>query len=174
MQESKIIYQTLYIPPFLICLGKPFGRLFLIWKWCWRYTLELFHLITKIELSIKCIFQQVVEQYLPESHAFLACIFMEIHWSSWFRSVSDNTPIHIKVKIQHCLLHLVVKLCNEPNIRNNHSDKAKALINEAVNFNWCFVEVSTYQQVLDWYVMSCDPLVIYKTDSSNLDCMVLR
>lgn len=117
---------------------------------------------------------QVVEQYLPESHTFLACIFLEISWSSWMRSISENTPIPVKTKIQHCILHLVIKMCNEPNIRNNHTDKAKLLIKEAESFNWCFVEVSTYQQVMDWYVMSCDPSVIFKTDSTHLDCMLLR
>lgn len=99
---------------------------------------------------------------------------MEISWPSWVRNLTENTPIHIRSKIQHCLLHLVVKLCNEPNIKNNHSEKAKALISEAQNFNWCFVEVATYQQVIDWYVMSCDPLVIFKTDPLNLDFMILR
>lgn len=117
---------------------------------------------------------KVIEQHLPESHVFLACIFMELPWTLWLRTVLANTQVHMKTRIQHCLLHLVVKLTNEPNIKKNHTDKAKALITEATNFNWCFVEVDTVQQVMDWYVMSCDPLVIFKTDPFDLDFMILR
>lgn len=99
---------------------------------------------------------------------------MEIPWSTWLKSISENTPVHIKSKIQHSLLHLIVKLSNEPNVKNNHSEKAKTLLTEAEGFNWCFVDVASYEQVIDWFVMSCDPLVIFKTDLSCLDCKILR
>lgn len=125
--------------------------------------------VPDLEMMLK-----VVELHLPESHVFLACIFMELPWTLWLRTVLENTPIHIKTRTQHCLLHLVVKLCNEPNIKKNHTDKTKSLIEEAQNFNWCFIEVGTYQQVMDWYVMSCDPVVIFKSDTLNLDFMILR
>lgn len=99
---------------------------------------------------------------------------MEIPWNLWLKSISENTPVGVKTKIQHCLLHLLVKLSNEPNIRNNHNDKAKNLLVQAEEFNWNHVESNVFQQVMDWYVMSCDPLVLFKTDPLNLDFRVLR
>uniref|UniRef100_A0A1Y1N595 Ectopic P granules protein 5 homolog n=2 Tax=Photinus pyralis TaxID=7054 RepID=A0A1Y1N595_PHOPY len=122
-----------------------------------------------LELMLK-----VVEQYLPECHVFLGYIFIEVPWNNWIQQVLANATPAIILRVHQCLLYLLVKLSNEPNIRSNYSDKAKALLVQAENFNWEVVEPGMYQQIVDWYVMSCDPLVLFTTDPLDLDFRVLN
>ncbi|KAF5285353.1 hypothetical protein FQA39_LY04452 [Lamprigera yunnana] len=121
-----------------------------------------------LELMLK-----VVEQYLPECHVFLGYIFIEVPWAKWITQVSGNASPAIILRVHQCLLHLIVKLSNEPNIRSNHSEKAKILLVQAETFNWDIIEPSMYQHIMDWYVLSCDPLVIFNSDPSDLDFRVL-
>ncbi|KAF5275551.1 hypothetical protein FQR65_LT04154 [Abscondita terminalis] len=125
--------------------------------------------VADVELMLK-----VVEQYLPECHVFLGYIFIEISWGNWMKHVLANASPQIILRVHQCLLHLLVKLSNEPNIRSNHSDKTKKLLAEAENFNWDIIEPSMYQHIMDWYVMSCDALVIFVTDPMDLDFRVLH
>ncbi|KAF2894637.1 hypothetical protein ILUMI_11535 [Ignelater luminosus] len=125
--------------------------------------------ISDLELMLK-----VVEQYLPDCHVFLGHIFMEIPWASWINNVSKNTTMPVTLRVHQCLLHLLVKLSNEPNVRTNHRDKAKSLLVQAECFNWDLIEPGMYQPVIDWYVMSCDPLVLCVTDPMDLDFRVLH
>lgn len=125
--------------------------------------------INDLELMLK-----VVEQYLPESHVFLGHVFIEVNWPAWIGALTETAPLAIRTRIHHCLLCLLVKLANEPNVRSNHSEKAKGLLLQAEGFNWGCIEPSMYHQIVDWYVMSCDPLVVFKSDQTDLDVRVLR
>ncbi|KAK5643248.1 hypothetical protein RI129_007093 [Pyrocoelia pectoralis] len=122
-----------------------------------------------LELMLK-----VVEQYLPECHVFLGYIFIEVPWNNWIQQVLMNASPAIILRVHQCLLYLLVKLSNEPNVRSNYSDKAKSLLVQAENFNWNVLEPGMYQQIVDWYVMSCDPLVLFTTDPLDLDFRVLH
>lgn len=113
-----------------------------------------------------------MEQNLPECHAFLGHVFISVPWQAWMVNVNENVPHQAKVKIHVCLLHLLVKLGNEPYVRSNHADKMKSLLVQAEQFTWSFVEPTVYQQIMDWYVMSCDPTVLFKNDPINLDVRV--
>lgn len=117
---------------------------------------------------------QVVDQYLPDNHVFLGHVFIQVHWANWLSSLPESMPLQIRYRVHQCLLILLVKLSNEPNIRNNHGDKIKNLLVLAEGFNWTLIDPDVFQQVLDWYVMSCDPLVILKSDPMNLDVRVLK
>nr|CAH7757239.1 unnamed protein product [Callosobruchus chinensis] len=116
---------------------------------------------------------RIVDQYLPECHAFLGHIFVLIPWSEWLKNFSTAPP-QLKVRVYQCLINLIVKLSNEPNIKKNHSERAKSLLVEAENFDWDVLEAPLYQHVMDWYVMSCDSAVIFKTDPLDLDYRVLN
>jgi len=69
---------------------------------------------------------QVVDQYLPDCHVFLGGVFIEVGWHSWVRHVLTSYPSQVASRTHICLLHLLVKLANEPNVRQ-------------VNINYLFI-----------------------------------
>lgn len=60
---------------------------------------------------------QVVDQYLPDCHVFLGGVFIEVSWHSWVGHVLTSYPSQVASRTHVCLLHLLVKLANEPNVR---------------------------------------------------------
>jgi hypothetical protein len=60
---------------------------------------------------------QVVDQYLPDCHVFLGGVFIEVCWHSWVGHVLTSYPPQVASRTHVCLLHLLVKLANEPNVR---------------------------------------------------------
>lgn len=101
-----------------------------------------------------------MDTYLPECHAFLGHIFLEVNWNSWLaRLVQQTTDLAPSSRVHHCLLHLLVKLSSEQTVRQN--DKARVLLERAREFStWHVLEVQALEHALDWYVMSCDPRVV--------------
>lgn len=89
-------------------------------------------------------------------------------------NINENTPAVMKIKIYGSLLHLLTKLANEPSIKTNNSKRIEVLLVQAENFDWNHVDPATYQQIIDWYLMSCDSQVILKSDPLNLDFRILR
>ncbi|XP_076238292.1 ectopic P-granules autophagy protein 5 [Calliopsis andreniformis] len=124
--------------------------------------------INDIELMIK-----VIDQYLPDSHLFLGSVFTCVNWSIWIHEFLATQPLPIAARMHVCLLNLLVKLSNEPNVRQNH--KTIQLVTEAENFSWHLLDANAYDHVINWHVMSCDPRVILCIDSDqyyNLDVAV--
>ncbi|XP_017775624.1 PREDICTED: ectopic P granules protein 5 homolog [Nicrophorus vespilloides] len=118
---------------------------------------------------------KLVDQYVPECHTFLGHIFIEIPWRPWIYTLNENvTAITAKARIYHCLLNILVKLSNEPNMRNNYEDRLKPLLMQAETFDWSILETNSVQQALDWYVMSCDPMILFKRDSLDLDYRIIQ
>ncbi|KAK9871044.1 hypothetical protein WA026_010002 [Henosepilachna vigintioctopunctata] len=116
---------------------------------------------------------RVVDQYLPECHQFLGHIFISTQWINWMKQFS-NCPMPVKSRVDQCFINLIVKLSNEPNIRSAHVKKLNNLLVHAENLNWDMLEPSVYQHVMDWYIMSCDCNVIFKSDPIDLDFRVLN
>lgn len=125
--------------------------------------------VNDVELMLK-----LVEQYLPECHMFLGHIFFDIPWANWIRSVASGGNEAVTIKVHHCLLHLMIKLSKEPNVRSHYRDKAVSLFVQAECYNWDILEPVLYQNILDWYVMSCDPLILFLTDPMELDFQVMK
>ncbi|KAM0728306.1 Ectopic P granules protein 5-like protein [Formica fusca] len=109
--------------------------------------------INDIELMIK-----VIDQYLPDCHLFLGSVFTWINWSAWIGELIITQPLPVAARMHICLLNLLVKLSNEPNVRQN--EKAVQLVTEAESFSWHLIDAAAYDQVINWHVMSCDPRVI--------------
>ncbi|XP_075232112.1 ectopic P-granules autophagy protein 5 isoform X2 [Lycorma delicatula] len=101
---------------------------------------------------------RVVDQYVPYCHTFLGAIFIEIPWYMLVKHVSTNCPVTVASKTHSALLHLLIKLSNEPNIRQ--SGKVTPLLLESQQFLWHLVDASSYELVTNWFVMSYDPRVI--------------
>ncbi|CAG9823224.1 unnamed protein product [Phaedon cochleariae] len=161
-----------------------------IWQWyvaCYAHSSVKDHILLPVHqtfltfpwynfwpsvVDVECMLK-VVEQYLPECHSFLGHIFMSVSWSNWLNNFS-NAPAQLKSRVYQCFISLVVKLCNEPNVRKNYADQAKSVLAQAENFDWTVLDVSFYQHVMDWFVMSCDSSVIFRTDPLDLDYRVLH
>lgn len=60
---------------------------------------------------------RVVDQYLPDSHLFLGSVFSSVNWSVWINEVLNTQPLPVAARMHICLLNLMVKLSNEPNVR---------------------------------------------------------
>ncbi|XP_043252581.1 ectopic P granules protein 5 homolog isoform X1 [Colletes gigas] len=116
--------------------------------------------ITDIEFMIK-----VIDQYLPDCHLFLGSIFTCLNWSVWINDFLATQPLPIVARMHVCLLNLIVKLSNEPNVRQN--DRTIQLVTEAEKFSWHLLEASAYDQIINWYIISCDPRVIIYVDNDQ-------
>ncbi|XP_028134145.1 ectopic P granules protein 5 homolog isoform X1 [Diabrotica virgifera virgifera] len=123
-------------------------------------------------IDVECMLK-VIDQYLPDCHAFLGHIFMAIPWTNWLNNLS-TAPTQLRTRVYQCFINLIVKLCNEPNVRKNHSEQAKSILVQAENFDWTILDASFYQYVLDWLVMSCDSSVIFKNDPLDVDYRMLH
>ncbi|CAD6215664.1 GSCOCG00000476001-RA-CDS [Cotesia congregata] len=91
-------------------------------------------------------------------HLFLGNIFVMINWTTWINDILATQPIAVAGRMHVCLLNLIVKLSNEPNVRQN--ERAILLVTEAEKFAWHLVDATVYDQVVNWHVMSSDPRVI--------------
>lgn len=99
---------------------------------------------------------------------------MSVPWQQWVANLNENAPVQVKTKIHVCLLHLLVKLANEPYVRSNHAEKMKALLVQAEHHQWNLIEPAVHQKIMDWYVMSCDPIVLFGRDPQSLDVRILE
>ncbi|XP_059479588.1 ectopic P granules protein 5 homolog [Neocloeon triangulifer] len=92
------------------------------------------------------------EQYLPHNHPFLGAIFIQVPWVMWIQKF-PNERNHLS------LMGLLVKLSSEPSVKQN--PRVVALICECKQqLSWHLVDSSSFDQVLNWFVMSSDPRVV--------------
>lgn len=98
---------------------------------------------------------------------------MLIPWIKWLTFI-DQSPVQTRTRVYQCYLNLLIKLLNEPKIRNKQTEKAKALLVASEELNWDIIDSTVYQHVMDWYVLSCDSVVIFKSDPLDLDFRILQ
>lgn len=84
--------------------------------------------INDIELMIK-----VIDQYLPDCHLFLGSVFTWINWSAWIGELIITQPLPVAARMHICLLNLLVKLSNEPNVRQVRAKRIRDKIREIRN-----------------------------------------
>uniref|UniRef100_A0A8D8XCV4 Ectopic P granules protein 5 homolog n=1 Tax=Cacopsylla melanoneura TaxID=428564 RepID=A0A8D8XCV4_9HEMI len=110
--------------------------------------------LTDLELMLK-----LVDQYLPACHTFLSQVFIQIQWNNVIQKYHQSDSTSSKI---HCtLLHLLIKLANEPSIRQ--SNKITPLLLEAQSFAWHLLDAQWYEQVTNWFVMSYEPHVMLQS-----------
>jgi hypothetical protein len=62
-------------------------------------------------------------------------------------------------KTHQCLLNLLVKLSNEPSVKQN--PKVVTLLDECrQNLMWHMVDSNSFDQALNWFAMGSDPRVV--------------
>lgn len=126
--------------------------------------------VDDVELMVK-----VIDQYLPDCHLFLANVFFKVNWPQWIADLIILQPLPVVGRMHGCLLNLLVKLSNEPNVRSN--DRTQRLVQEAEKFSWHLVDAASFDQVINWHVMSCDPrvvMVVTGEQSHPLDLAIHR
>nr|XP_053655972.1 ectopic P granules protein 5 homolog isoform X2 [Cherax quadricarinatus] len=137
--------------------------------------------------------QGVVEQYLPECHSFIGGVLVQINWSKVLQAaLTSHTPadlpltpdIHQDHKQQHSpanmtscnpsqsaakmhmyLLNLLVRISMEPSVRQ--SPLLQTLLLEAEMFSWWLIDGDSFQRVVNWWVMSCDPRIVLTLPDRN-------
>ncbi|XP_054283200.1 ectopic P granules protein 5 homolog [Macrosteles quadrilineatus] len=130
---------------------------------------RFFPSLQDIDLMLK-----VVDQYLPDCHTFVGAIFIQVSWQQWIQQVCSSQVPQTATRVHSALLHLLIKLANEPNVRQ--SGKVTPLLVESQQFSWHLIECSNYEAVVNWLVMSYDPRVILQIpgeDWSNTDMAAL-
>ncbi|CAK9832986.1 Ectopic P granules protein 5 homolog [Anthophora retusa] len=116
--------------------------------------------VNDVEFMVK-----VIDQYLPDSHLFLGSIFTCVHWPLWINELLTTQSSAVVARVHVCLLNLLIKLSNEPNVRQN--DKTIQLIVQAEKFSWHLLDASAYDHIINWYVMSCDSRVVLQADNDQ-------
>ncbi|XP_063611379.1 ectopic P granules protein 5 homolog [Penaeus indicus] len=133
------------------------------------------------------IFTKVVEQYLPECHNFIGGVLVQINWNKVVQSAmsptsSSSSAAEVQgqgqeapsaVKLHTCLLNLLVRISMEPSVRQ--SSLLQTLLLEAESFSWWLVDSESFQRVVNWWVMSCDPrIVLALPDRNPVDIAIIQ
>ncbi|XP_047502036.1 ectopic P granules protein 5 homolog [Penaeus chinensis] len=133
------------------------------------------------------IFTKVVEQYLPECHNFIGGVLVQINWNKVVQSAmsptsSSSSTAEVQgqgqeapsaVKLHTCLLNLLVRISMEPSVRQ--SSLLQTLLLEAESFSWWLVDSESFQRVVNWWVMSCDPrIVLALPDRNPVDVAIIQ
>jgi hypothetical protein len=104
----------------------------------------------------------------------MGSVFVQISWVAWTQQVQSLcTPEHV-IRSHICLIHLLVKLAAEPLVKQN--PKCLPLLTECrKNLSWHLIDAPSFDLVLNWFVMSCDPRVIlWHQDIHPVDIAVLE
>ncbi|KYM83710.1 hypothetical protein ALC53_05824, partial [Atta colombica] len=153
--------------PWIITDGPYANRMMAMFAECIRFIIDTMPASSKI---LSFVWQFYVVNYAHSSvkdhvlnvvhdcHLFLGSIFTWVNWSVWVNELMTTQSLPIASRMHVCLLNLLVKLSNEPNVRQN--EKAVQLVTEAESFSWHLIDAIAYDQVINWHVMSCDPKVI--------------
>ncbi|XP_063706197.1 ectopic P granules protein 5 homolog [Culicoides brevitarsis] len=97
---------------------------------------------------------RILQQFLPDCHAFIGGIFIRVDWTSWMRNCSDSD------KSMAAILTIFVKISLEPTLSEN--PEMIRLLNESLQFPWHVVTPQELEPIFDWLILSSDPLMILK------------
>ncbi|XP_037089716.1 ectopic P granules protein 5 homolog [Pollicipes pollicipes] len=105
---------------------------------------------------------QLLDVYLPEAHSFAAQVVVQLPWREVVEVYERESPT-ASVRLHLCLFAILVKVAFEPKIRQ--SGALFLLLSRAEAFGWHLLDAATYQRVLSWYIMSCDPVSVLETEA---------
>ena len=127
---------------------------------------------------------KIISQFLPQCHAFLGTIFVQMDWQTFVVQqleqlaqqqeqlrCSSSADARRLVPALFCLL---VKLSSEPSVRQ--SGRLLGILTQAERWPcWRLVEATHYESLAQWFVMSVDGRCIIKhKERSLLDAAVIR
>lgn len=128
-------------------------------------------------LPLLVMITKVVNKYLPECHSFIGHVLVQISWKQHVREVMqvarDSGSYADATKLHSILLNLIVRISMEPSVRQ--CGPLQSLLRDAEGFHWELLDAASYEHVLNWYVLSCDPRVVLPLPArSNVDTAVIH
>ena len=135
--------------------------------------------LTDIDAMMK-----IIGMFLPQSHAFLGTVFVQIDWQTLVTEHSASTAAPMEMLAPACqsdtmrrllsaLFCLMTKLSSEPSVRQG--GRLLSIVTQAEAWAWHHVEAASYEALVQWYVMSVDCRCIVKHKERNLlDAAILR
>ena len=105
---------------------------------------------------------KVMELFLPSCHAFLGTFFVQIKWTN---IVSEAATAQNYTNLLPSLLCLLVKLSGEPNVRQ--SGTILSILKESETWDWSHVDISKYESLAQWLVMSIECRCLVKHHERN-------
>lgn len=111
-------------------------------------------------------FYRIITQFVPECHAFSGYIFLNIDWSDWLQRYLSYLSYDMKEKSLGILLLMIVKYSFEPKLKENV--RMLKILQDSVEYPWHSVEYPSVERVLDWFVSSAEPSIIFKLPSDYI------
>uniref|UniRef100_A0A336MQE8 CSON004001 protein n=1 Tax=Culicoides sonorensis TaxID=179676 RepID=A0A336MQE8_CULSO len=97
---------------------------------------------------------RILQQFLPDCHAFIGSIFTKIEWTSWMQNCPDSD------KGMAAILTIFVKISYEPSL--SESEEMSKLLTESLQYSWHVLTSIELEPIFDWLILSCDPAIILK------------
>ncbi|CAL4061203.1 unnamed protein product, partial [Meganyctiphanes norvegica] len=125
-------------------------------------------------LHAELAFHHIVEQYLPECHNFIGGILVQINWKEVVAVSQQDSNNQVVIpsdencwptQLHTCLLKLLVRISMEPSVRQ--SSLLQTLLLDSEQFSWQLIDGVSFENVINWWVMSCDPRIVLDMDSRN-------
>ena len=110
----------------------------------------------------------VMDTFIPLCHEFLGKIFVQMPWKQVFATYSTED----RRQLAPYLLHIVVKLSAEPQIRQS-GRLMKVISQDVPDDIWQFVSPLVFENLMHWYVMSVDAKAVLIQDAHPLDVKIL-
>ena len=114
---------------------------------------------------------KIISMFLPQSHAFLGTIFVQINWQ--FLLVQKMNELEYVKRAVPSVFCLMIKLSSEPSVRQG--GRLLSIVTQSESWPWELVEFAHFESLVQWYVMSVDCRCIVKhKDRSPLDAAIIR
>ena len=113
-------------------------------------------------------FAQVLDICLPEARSFAAQVVVRLPWKEVVEAYDRESPtagVRLRACLFNMLINILVRVEFEPEIRQ--SGTVFLLLSRTEVFSWHLLDAATYQSVLGWHIMSCDPVSVLVTDAGG-------
>ncbi|XP_019856290.1 PREDICTED: ectopic P granules protein 5 homolog [Amphimedon queenslandica] len=117
--------------------------------------------LSAMDLMIKLKINKEVSQMC---FVFLGGIFPSFNWKEIAKQYSSDLSLSVHFHIT--FLQLLVMLAAEPEIMNNKDSHVPQLISDAKSFDFHYIDLKTYQDILEWQKNNCTPSSILQAGSS--------
>lgn len=97
---------------------------------------------------------RILQQFLPDCHAFIGSIFILIDWSLWMHNCTDSD------KSMAAILTIFIKIAHEPTLTEN--PEMVRVLNESLQYPWHVLTSNELEPIFDWLILSSDPVMILK------------
>lgn len=141
IHQYEVCFVNKSIPKYVL---EPLHKALLTLPW------QLFH----PKLHHIDLIHRILQQFLPDCHAFIGSVFIQIDWTSWVRNCTDSDKSMVS------LLSIFVKIAHEPSLSENQV--MVRLFKESLQYPWHVLTATDLEPIFDWFILSCDPAIILR------------